>query len=49
MRAYSGVAFTGTLPVEVLMNLYITMDEYLAMNIEKVEVADAKDFQNVIR
>ena len=42
-------AEVGGLPVEVLMNHYITMDEYLAMNIEKVEVADAKDFQNVIR
>jgi glutamine phosphoribosylpyrophosphate amidotransferase len=34
------------LPVEVLMNHYITFDERLAMMIEKVEVADAVDYQH---
>lgn len=33
-------------PVEVLMNHYITFDEQLAMTIEKVEIADAKDYQH---
>ncbi len=34
--------------VEVLMNHYITFDEQLAMMIEKVEVADAVDYQHAI-
>ncbi len=42
-------AEVGGLPVEVLMNHYITMDEYLAMLIEKVNVPDAIDYQHVVR
>jgi glutamine phosphoribosylpyrophosphate amidotransferase len=41
-------ALVGGAPVEVLMNHYITFDEYLTMMIEKVEV-DAVDYQNVVR
>ena len=42
-------AEVGGFPVEVLMNHYITFDEHLAMMIEKVEVADAVDYQHAIR
>jgi asparagine synthetase B (glutamine-hydrolysing) len=42
-------AQVGGNPVEVLMNHYITMDGHLTMDIKKVEVADAEDFQHVIR
>ena len=42
-------AEVGGAPVEVLMNHYITMDEHLAMHIERVEVADAVDYQHAIR
>lgn len=42
-------AHVGGAPVEVLMNHYITFDERLAMMIEKVEVADAVDYQHAIR
>jgi hypothetical protein len=42
-------ANVGGKPVEVLMNHYITMDEQLAMMIEKVEVEDAVDYQHAIR
>jgi glutamine phosphoribosylpyrophosphate amidotransferase len=42
-------ALVGGAPVEVLMNHYITFDERLAMTIEKVEVADAVDYQHAIR
>ena len=41
-------AKVGGLPVEVLMNHYITMDRHLTMLIEKIDIKDAKDFQNVI-
>ena len=41
-------AQVGGAPVEVLMNHYITMDERLAMMIEKVEIADAKDYQHYV-
>lgn len=34
------------IPVEVLMNHYITFDEQLAMTIEKVTIANAKDLQH---
>ena len=36
------------IPVEVLMNHYITFDEHLAMMIDKVEVANAVDLQHVV-
>lgn len=39
-------AEVGGFPVEVLMNHYITMDRYLAMLIEKVDIADAVDLQH---
>ena len=42
-------AQVGGIPVEVLMNHYITMDEHLAMHIERVDVADAVDYQHAIR
>ena len=42
-------AEVGGQPVEVLMNHYITMDRYLAMLIERVDVADAVDYQHAIR
>ena len=42
-------AQVGGIPVEVLMNHYITMDEHLAMHIERVEVADAVDYQHAVR
>lgn len=42
-------AEVGGQPVEVLMNHYITMDENLAMLIERVDVADAVDYQHAIR
>ena len=42
-------ANVGGTPVEVLMNHYITMDRYLAMLIERVDVADAVDYQHAIR
>ena len=42
-------AEVGGAPVEVLMNHYITMDEHLAMHIERVDVADAVDYQHAIR
>jgi glutamine phosphoribosylpyrophosphate amidotransferase len=42
-------AEVGGVPVEVLMNHYITMDEQLAMTIEKVTIADAVDYQHAIR
>lgn len=41
-------ANVGGIPVEVLMNHYITFDEYLAMTIEKVQVEDAVDYQHAI-
>ena len=42
-------AEVGGMPIEVLMNHYITMDEHLAMHIERVEVADAVDYQHAVR
>jgi len=42
-------ANVGGTPVEVLMNHYITMDRHLAMIIERVDVADAVDYQHAIR
>lgn len=42
-------AQVGGAPVEVLMNHYITFDEQLAMLIERVDVADAVDYQHAIR
>lgn len=42
-------AQVGGQPVEVLMNHYITMDRHLAMLIEKVDIADAVDYQHAIR
>jgi len=42
-------ANVGGTPVEVLMNHYITMDRHLAMLIERVDVADAVDYQHAIR
>ena len=33
------------IPVEILMNHYITFDEHLAMTIEKIIIADAVDLQ----
>ena len=42
-------AEVGGMPIEVLMNHYITMDEHLAMHIERVDVADAVDYQHAIR
>jgi hypothetical protein len=42
-------AEVGGLPVEVLMNHYITMDSELAMLIERVDIADAVDLQHAIR
>jgi hypothetical protein len=41
-------AEVGGAPVEVLMNHYITMDEHLAMTIERVIIEDAVDYQNAI-
>ena len=35
--------------IEVNMNQYITFDEYLTMIIERVDVMEAVDYQNVIR
>jgi glutamine phosphoribosylpyrophosphate amidotransferase len=35
--------------IEVMMNHYITFDDSLAMTIEKVEIADAVDYQHAIR
>jgi glutamine phosphoribosylpyrophosphate amidotransferase len=34
------------IPVEILMNHYITFDEHLAMTIERVNIPDAKDLQH---
>lgn len=42
-------AQVGGAPVEVLMNHYITFDEQLAMLIERVDIADAVDYQHAIR
>ena len=44
-------AHVGGVPVEVLMNHYITFafDEQLAMMIEKVNIEDAVDYQHAIR
>jgi len=42
-------AHVGGMPIEVVMNHYVTFDEYLSMMIEKVEVADAVDYQHAIR
>jgi hypothetical protein len=42
-------AEVGGMPIEVLMNHYITMDERLAMHIERVDVADAVDYQHAVR
>ena len=42
-------AEVGGQPVEVLMNHYITMDRHLTMLIERVDVADAVDYQHAIR
>ena len=42
-------ANVGGTPVEVLMNHYITMDRHLTMLIERVDVADAVDYQHAIR
>ncbi len=42
-------AEVGGIPVEVLMNHYITMDSELAMMIEKITIADAVDYQHVVR
>ena len=44
-------AHVGGMPVEVLMNHYITFtfDEQLAMMIEKVNTEDAVDYQHAIR
>ena len=42
-------AEVGGFPVEVLMNHYITFDDKLAMMIEKVDIADAVDYQHAIR
>lgn len=39
-------AHVGAVPIEVVMNHYVTFDEQLAMMIEKVEVADAVDYQH---
>lgn len=39
-------AEVGGFPVNILMNHYITFDENLAMNIEKVNIADAMDLQH---
>ena len=41
-------AHVGGMPIEVLMNHYVTFDERLAMMIEKVQVADAVDYQHAI-
>lgn len=41
-------AQVGGAPVEVLMNHYITLNGHLTMDIHRVEIADAKDFQYVI-
>jgi glutamine phosphoribosylpyrophosphate amidotransferase len=37
------------IPVEVLMNHYITFDEDLTMSIERVQLEDAVDFQHELR
>jgi glutamine phosphoribosylpyrophosphate amidotransferase len=42
-------ANVGGFPVEVMMNHYVTIDDRLACMIESVEVADAIDYQHVIR
>lgn len=47
-RDIANRANVGGLPVEVLMNHYITFDERLAMTIEKVAIADAVDYQHAI-
>ena len=39
-------ADVGGFPVNILMNHYITFDEHLTMNIEKVNIADAVDLQH---
>jgi asparagine synthetase B (glutamine-hydrolysing) len=35
--------------IEVMMNHYITFDEYLSMIIERVDIFNAVDYQNAIR
>lgn len=35
--------------IEVMMNHYITFDEYLSMLIERVDIINAVDYQNAIR
>ena len=34
------------IPMEVLMNHYVTFDEHLTMLIEKVDIDNAKDLQH---